>query len=360
MGQKRKSLGPRIVVLGIGGCGGNTLDHLMQAGVSGADLIALNTDAQDLEKIRAHKKIVLGPNVSGGLGAGANPDLGARAMEESLDELMRELEGAHMVFLTAGFGGGTGSGALPVAAQAIAERGILSVAVVTLPFSNEGRRKWEVASEALEKMKPHVDTYITIHNDRLLELAGKKPFTQALREGSMVLYRSVKGILDIISHSGIINVDFRDVDTVLRKGGQAMMGIGTAEGEDRVEKALERALRSPILEHQSIQGARHVLLNVVFGSEDREPLSDEWNYILGRVRSEASINGEEPEIIHGLTRIPELGEKLEITIIASGIAQRPRRGISPLVRKRPRPKPEAPRGPSDNPDLPAYYRRKYN
>ncbi len=313
---------PRIAVVGVGGCGGNTIHHLVEFGVQGADLIALNTDMQDLNKIDAPKKIVLGPNVTGGLGAGMRPELGAKAMEESLDSVLKELEGAHMVFLVAGLGGGTGSGALPVLARALAENpDVLTLAMLVLPWKGEGPYRKKLADKALEEIKTYVDSYIILDNNRLMELAEQKKFSQALKEGSMVVYRSVKGVLDIITHAGLINVDFQDVRTVLQDSGRTLMGIGFAEGQDRAIQAVEKALKSPLLEDISLQGARSILVNILF--DEDEPETQEVDAVMAYIADEVGGDGTDPMIAYGIAQLEGLGQKLQVTLIASGVSETP-------------------------------------
>jgi len=323
--------GPRVVVVGVGGCGGNTIHHLVEFGVQGAELLALNTDMQDLNKIQSPKKIVLGPNVTQGLGAGMRPELGAKAMEESLDSVLRELENAHMVFLVAGLGGGTGSGALPVLVQALSERmpEVLTLAMLVLPFRGEGTYRQRVAEEALEAIRQHVDSYIVLRNDRLMELGEQKKFTQALREGSMVVYRSVKGIVDIITRAGDINVDFQDVRTVLENGGKALMGIGFAEGQDRATQAVEKALKSPLLDDMSIRGARNILVNILY--DEDEPEMREVEAIMEYVMEEVDPDGYDPMMAYGIAQHTGLGNKLQVTLVVSGL---PDDGSPPAHRER--------------------------
>lgn len=355
---------PRVVVVGVGGCGGNTIDHLVEFGVQGAELLALNTDMQDLNKIQAPKKIVLGPNVTHGLGAGMRPELGAKAMEESLDDVLSELEGAHMVFLVAGLGGGTGSGALPVLARALAERhpDILTLAMVVLPWRGEGAYRQRVAEEALHDLKQYVDSYIVLRNDRLTELSDQKKFTQALKDGSMVVFRSVKGIVDIIARAGVINVDFQDVRTVLEDSGRALMGIGYAEGQDRAIQAVEKALKSPILDDLSIQGARNILVNVLY--DEDEPDMREMDSIMEYVLEEVDPDGYEPMIAYGLAQHEGLGNKIQVTLVVSGISE----DVPPPSSRRGRFSRSVPRHPResgdifptwrrDRKDLPPYIRR---
>lgn len=256
-----------IKVLGIGGAGNNAVDRMVQTKIRGVDLIAINTDAQDLKKIRAHKKIRIGRESTKGLGAGMNPELGKKAALESKEELTSALEGADMVFLAAGLGGGTGGGAIvPIAEMARAAK-VLSVAVVTKPFSFEGAWRNRLAERALQELQGKVDTLLVIENDQILELASQDTTVlSAFWSADEILRQAVQGISDLIVVPGIINVDFADVRSIMASSGQAVFGVGKAKGEQRIEQALEAALHSPLL-NMSIQGAQGVLFNVA-GADD--------------------------------------------------------------------------------------------
>jgi len=256
-----------IKVLGIGGAGGNAVDRMIQAKIRGVDLIAINTDAQDLKKIRAHHKIRIGKESTKGLGAGMNPELGRKAALESKEELMAALSGADMVFLAAGLGGGTGGGAIvPIAEMARAQK-ILSIAVVTKPFSFEGSWRNKLAARALEALRGKVDTLLVIENDQILELANQDTTVlSAFWQADEILRQAVQGISDLIVIPGIINVDFADVRSIMSSAGQAVFGVGKAKGEQRIEQALDAALHSPLL-NMSIQGAQGVLFNVAGGDD---------------------------------------------------------------------------------------------
>lgn len=256
-----------IKVVGVGGSGGNAIEHMITHGIRGVEFIAINTDAQDLHHTKANTKIHIGKNVTKGLGAGMDPELGRLAAEENKNDIEKALDGADMVFITCGLGGGTGSGAGPIVAEIAKSMGTLTVAVVTRPFSFEGSQRNQIAKEAIEELQGKVDTLITIQNDRLLSIIEKKT---TLREAfgivDDVLRQAVQGISDLITHPGIINVDFADVKAIMQDAGSALMGIGISSGEDRASKAALSAIQSPLLEI-SIEGARGVLFNVS-GKED--------------------------------------------------------------------------------------------
>lgn len=256
-----------IKVLGVGGAGNNAIDRMVQTKIRGVDLIAINTDAQDLKKVRAHRKIRIGRESTKGLGAGMNPEVGRNAALESKEELLQALSGADMVFLAAGLGGGTGGGAIvPIAEMAKAQK-ILSVAVVTKPFSFEGNWRNRLADRALEALRGKVDTLLVIENDQILELASQDTTVlSAFWQADEILRQAVQGISDLIVVPGIINVDFADVRSIMTSAGQAVFGVGRAKGEQRIEQALETALHSPLL-NMSIQGAHGVLFNVA-GADD--------------------------------------------------------------------------------------------
>ena len=256
-----------IKVIGVGGAGGNAVNRMIAEDVKGVEFIAANTDVQALKNSNAETKIQLGPKLTKGLGAGANPDIGEKAAEESEEQISEALQGANMIFVTAGMGGGTGTGAAPVIAKVAKEMGALTVGVVTRPFSFEGPKRARFAAEGVQKMKEHVDTLIIIANNRLLEIVDKKtPMLQAFQEADNVLRQGVQGITDLITSPGYVNLDFADVTTVMKDKGSALMGIGSANGENRIEEATKKAISSPLLE-VSIDGAEQVLLNITGGPD---------------------------------------------------------------------------------------------
>ncbi len=307
----------RIKVAGIGGGGSNAVSYMMWKEIEGAYTIAANTDKQALEKAVAHAKIQLGAKLTRGLGAGGNPEIGRKAMEESIEEFSHAVEESDMVFLTAGMGGGTGTGGIPIAAHVTRELGALTVAVVTKPFSFEGPRRMAKAQEGIRQLKNHVDTLLVISNDRLLQIADRKmPVTAAFALVNDVLYRAVKSIIDIILRPGLVNVDFADVKSIMMAGGDAIMGTGEAEGDDRAKEAAKKAISSPLLDGASIQGARGILVNVVGGEDLSLHEVQEATQI---IYDEAAKGGYDPEVIMGMVIEPEMSGKIQVNLIATGI-----------------------------------------
>ncbi len=307
----------RIKVAGIGGGGSNTITYMVLKELRGAFTIAANTDKQALDRAKADKKIQLGEKLTKGLGAGGDPEIGRKAMEESAQEFKEALTESDMVFLTAGMGGGTGTGGIPVAAQLAREVGALTVAVVTKPFSFEGLRRMRRAEEGIQQLKGRVDTLIVIANDRLLQTVDKNTsILDAFALVNDVLYKAVKGIIDIILKPGLVNVDFADVRNVMTAGGDAIMGSGIAKGENRAREAAKNAVHSPLLDGATIQGARGLLINVVGGENFT---LHELNEAVSVIYEEASKGGTDPEVIMGAVIDPSLGEYLQVTVIATGI-----------------------------------------
>ena len=253
-----------IKVIGVGGAGGNTIDRISEIGVFGAETIAVNTDAQDLLSTFAEKKVLLGKELTSGLGAGSDPQVGEDAAKESEQEIKELIKGAHMVFITAGMGGGTGTGAAPIVAELSKKMGILTVAIVTLPFTMEGQKRFENAMRGIEKLQNHVDTLIVIPNDKLTELAPDLPLHTAFKVSDEILTNAVKGIAELITKPGLINLDFADVRTVMTSGGIAMIGVGESDTENRAREAVEKAISNPLLD-VDITGATGALINVVGG-----------------------------------------------------------------------------------------------
>lgn len=303
----------RIKVIGVGGAGGNTINSMIDSLCQGIEFIAANTDAQALQFSKAQHKIQLGMKSTKGLGAGANPELGKRAAEEDLSNIMEITEDADIVFLTAGMGGGTGSGALPVIARALREKNILSIAVVTKPFDFEGKRRALIAQQAIEALKKEVDTLLVIPNQKLLQIVDQSvSMIDAFALINTILNQSVKGIADIISKPGHINVDFADVRTIMKDMGLAIMGTGRASGKDRALQAALSAISSPLLENMNIQGAKGVLLNISGGT----------SLGLHEISAAASVIYEqadpEANIILGSVIDPQLEDEVTVTIIATG------------------------------------------
>ncbi|MCX7823786.1 MAG: cell division protein FtsZ [Syntrophobacterales bacterium] len=303
-----------IKVLGVGGAGNNAVNNMILSGLKGVEFIAANTDAQVLKRCLSPIKIQLGTQLTRGLGAGGNPEVGAKAAEEDIEKIKQILSGSDMVFITAGLGGGTGTGAAPVIAKACQELGILTVAIVTKPFSFEGRIRLKNAQEGLARLQDVVDTLITIPNDRLVTLADKRAsFLEMFKKADDILYYAVKGISDLIVTPGYINVDFNDVKTVMSERGMALMGTGVGRGENRAVEAAQQAISSPLLEDISIKGARAVLVNITASPDMAMHEFEEASSIIhSEVDPEANIN-------IGMAFDPEIGDELRITVIATGI-----------------------------------------
>ena len=308
----------KIKVIGVGGAGGNAINNMIMSKLQGVKFITANTDAQSLEISNAPVKIQLGEQLTEGLGAGANPEIGREAAIESKDAIINALEGSHMVFITAGFGGGTGTGAAPVIAEICKDIGALTVAVVTKPFSFEGKKRAKQAEEGMEALKQVVDTAITIPNDRLRGVASKNAtMLEMFRKADEVLLHSVKGITDLIMMPGLVNLDFADVKTTMSKAGMAIMGIGVASGDNRATMAAERAISHPLLEDISISGARGVLMNITSTSDlTMEEMTEASDRIYNEV-------GEDADIIWGAVVEDSLGDEMRVTVIATGIGSEP-------------------------------------
>jgi len=306
----------KIKVIGVGGAGGNAVNNMIDAKLRGVKFIVANTDAQALEQSKAEVKIQLGAALTEGLGAGADPSVGREAALESMEEIRDSLSDSHMVFITAGFGGGTGTGAAPIIAEICKDLGILTVAVASKPFSFEGKKRERAALEGLNKLHGITDTVITIPNDRLRGIAPKGArMVDMFIKADEILHHSVKGITDLIMMPGHVNLDFADVKTTMQKAGKALMGIGIASGENRAVEAAEKAISHPLLEDISISGAKGVLMNITSSSD---LTLDEMTEASDRIYQEV---GDDAEIIWGQTFDEELGEEMRITVIATGIGQ---------------------------------------
>ena len=302
----------KIKVIGVGGGGNNAVNRMVECGVRGIDFIAMNTDRQALYSSKAEVKLQIGEKITRGLGAGANPDIGGKAAEENRNEITEALKGADMIFITAGMGGGTGTGAAPVVAEIAKEMGILTVGVVTKPFTFEGAKRLIHAEKGIEELKTKVDTLVTIPNDRLLQVADKKTtMVEAFVMADEVLKQGIQGISDLIAVPNLINLDFADVKTIMSDKGIAHMGIGTAEGDDRATEAAKLAIRSPLLE-TSIEGAKSVLLNIT-GGDDLGIF--EVNEAADLIRSAVD---KDANIIFGAGIDETLGDAIKITVIATG------------------------------------------
>ncbi len=317
----------KIKIVGVGGGGSNAVNSMIASSLQGVEFVAINTDAQALESSLAHQRIQIGNALTKGLGAGANPEVGRQAAEDDKDLIEEAIKGSDMVFITAGMGGGTGTGACPVVAQAAREQGILATAVVTRPFLFEGNKRARNAEQGIKELQKEVDAIIIIHNNRLLDITEKHtPWLQALNIANDVLRQAVKGISDLILVPGLINQDFADIKTILSDSGKALMGIGNAEGEDRAITAAKMAIKSPLLEETSIDGAKGVLINITGGSS----LSfHEVNEAASLIKDAAD---DDAEIIFGSVIDPDLDDRMVITVIATGFEEK-KRAVMPSYEK---------------------------
>ncbi|MFN3273133.1 MAG: cell division protein FtsZ [Paracoccus sp. (in: a-proteobacteria)] len=314
MMNDEEELKPRITVFGVGGAGGNAVNNMIQKQLEGVEFVVANTDAQALQQSRSTSRIQMGPKVTEGLGAGAKPSIGAKAAEETIEDIVDHLMGAHMCFITAGMGGGTGTGAAPIIAQAAREMGILTVGVVTKPFQFEGSKRMRQAEEGVEALQKVVDTLIIIPNQNLFRLANEKTtFTEAFAMADDVLYQGVKGVTDLMVRPGLINLDFADVRAVMDEMGKAMMGTGEATGENRAQEAAERAIANPLLDEISLNGARGVLINITGGYDmTLFELDEAANVIRDKVDQDANI-------IVGSTLDPDMEGAIRVSVVATGI-----------------------------------------
>ncbi len=305
----------KIKVVGIGGGGGNTINYMIEEGIDGVEFIAINTDAQDLKNNKARKKVQIGEKLTGGRGAGGQPEIGEQAAKESTDKIKEELQGAQMIFLTAGMGGGTGTGASPIVAQIAKELDILTVAVVTLPFPWENRDS--IAEEGVKKLKDIVNSIIIIPNERLSKISkGQLTIINAFKTVNEVLYNAVKGISDLIVAPGYINVDFADVKSVMKEGGVAVIGTGYGEGDNKIIDAIEEAINNPIVESSGINGAKGVLINFVVGEDVKiDDLHNGATYVSSKISKDAFVK-------FGLFFDESLNEAVKVTIIATGFSER--------------------------------------
>jgi cell division protein FtsZ len=306
---------PRITVIGVGGGGSNAVNNMIAAKLEGVEFIVANTDAQSLMASRADRKIQLGPHLTQGLGAGGRPEVGRGAAEEAVEEIASHLAGSHMVFITAGMGGGTGTGAAPVVARIARERGILTVGVVTKPFEFEGLKRRRAAEAGIEELQSVVDTLIVIPNQNLFRIANDRTtFAEAFKMADNVLYMGVRGITDLIVNPGVVNLDFADIRSVMAEMGKAMMGTGEAEGEDRATRAAESAISNPLLEEASMKGAKAVLINITGGTDMTLFEVDE---AANRIRKE--VGDEEANIIFGSSISEEMDGRIRVSVVATGM-----------------------------------------
>ncbi|MCH9644323.1 MAG: cell division protein FtsZ [Gammaproteobacteria bacterium] len=303
-----------IKVLGIGGGGGNAIEHMMAENIEGVEFVVANTDAQALSRSSARTVVQLGEEITKGLGAGANPEVGRQAAEENRERIREMLDGCDMVFLTAGMGGGTGTGAAPIVAEIAKELGVLTVAVVTKPFAFEGRKRMEVADRGIEELGKYVDSLITIPNNKLLNVLGKNiTLLNAFKAANNVLLGAVQGIADLITRPGLINVDFADVRTVMSEMGMAMMGTGVSSGENRAREAAEAAIASPLLEDINFSGARGVLVNITAGMDMSIGEFEE----VGEAVKE--FTSENATVVVGTVIDPDMSEELRVTVVVTGL-----------------------------------------
>jgi len=311
-----KSQSAIIKVIGIGGGGGNAVEHMVCQSIEGVDFVCANTDAQALDKASSRTVIQIGTHITKGLGAGANPEIGRQAAMEDRDRIEEALSGADMVFITAGMGGGTGTGGAPIVAQVAKEMGILTVAVVTKPFPFEGKKRMDVADQGIAELKKYVDSLITIPNEKLLTVLGKQiTLLDAFKAANNVLLGAVQGIAELITRPGLINVDFADVRTVMSEMGMAMMGTGVAKGEGRAREAAERAVASPLLEDVDLSGARGILVNVTAGLD---MAIGEFEEVGNTIKAFASENAT---VVVGTVIDPEMSDELRVTVVATGLGQ---------------------------------------
>jgi cell division protein FtsZ len=305
---------PRITVMGVGGGGTNAVDNMIAFNLQGVDFVIANTDAQQLMHSKADRRIQLGPHLTQGLGAGAKPEIGRAAAEEAADELDRHLEGVHMLFITAGMGGGTGTGAAPVIARMARERNVLTVGVVTKPFNFEGVRRARAAEAGIEQLQQYVDTLIIIPNQNLFRLANERTgWREAFKMADHVLYMGVRGVTDLIVSPGLVNLDFADIRTVMAEMGKAMMGTGEADGENRATRAAEAAINNPLLEDTSMSGAKGLLINIT-GGEDMTLF--EVDQAMNRIREEVD---EEANILFGSSIDENANGRMRVSVVATGI-----------------------------------------
>lgn len=316
-----------IKVIGVGGGGGNAVSHMLSSEIDGVDFVCANTDAQALRGMEARSVVQLGSQITKGLGAGANPNVGREAALEDRAQIENILQGADMVFITAGMGGGTGTGAAPIVAEVAREMGILTVAVVTKPFPFEGRKRMAIAEQGLKELAEHVDSLITIPNEKLLPVLGKNcSLLTAFSTANDVLLGAVQGIADLIIRPGMINVDFADVRTVMSEMGMAMMGTGISRGEDRAREAAEAAVRSPLLEDVDLRGAKGILVNITAGLDMN---LGEFSEVGNTIEEFASDNAT---VVIGTVIDPEMSDELKVTVVATGLGQGYAQQIEPTVK----------------------------
>ncbi|MCK9263508.1 MAG: cell division protein FtsZ [Desulfomonilia bacterium] len=316
--EKVENTGAKIKVIGVGGCGCNAINNMIAASLKGVDFLACNTDIQTLKSSLSPSRVQIGTKLTRGLGAGGDPEMGKSAAQESEQEIRNSLEGADMVFITAGMGGGTGTGASPIVARIARDMGALTVGVVTKPFPFEGKRKMKQAETGEKELSEHVDALIVIPNNRLLSMAGKNvPMLQAFRMADDILTNAVRGISDLINNTGLVNVDFNDVRAVMVEKGKALMGIGYGSGESRAQESAQAAISSPLLEDMDIQGAKGLLINITSG---QDITMDEIHEASTLIQSAAH---EDANIIWGVVIDEGMHEQMAITVVATGFSSKP-------------------------------------
>jgi cell division protein FtsZ len=336
----------KIRVIGLGGAGNNAVNRMIESGLDGVEFIAGNTDAQVLAKSHAEYRIQMGDRITRGLGAGADPEIGEKAAEEDRETIKEHIADADLVFITAGMGGGTGTGSAPVVAEIARELGILTIGIVTRPFRFEGPKRARVADECIKKLSERVDGMIIVNNEKLIQTVDKKaPIKDAFLTADRVLYYGVKGISDVINSSGLINVDFADVKNMLTNAGSVLMGIGAGYGDKLIDDAVGSAIHSPLLE-RSVEGARKILINIT-GHEDKVTLSDAYE-IVNRITESTGLDQNTVEVMFGVAFDETAGDEIRVTVVASGFNDTP--GLGNFVR------PGSPfqnAGPMQNPGIPA-------
>ena len=316
--EKVENTGAKIKVIGVGGCGCNAVNNMISANLKGVDFLACNTDIQTLKSSLSPNRVQIGSKLTRGLGAGGDPEMGKSAAQESEQEIRRSLEGADMVVITAGMGGGTGTGASPIVARIARDMGALTVGVVTKPFPFEGKRKMKQAESGEKELSEHVDALIVIPNNRLLSMAGKNvPMLQAFKMADDILTNAVRGISDLINNTGLVNVDFNDVRAVMVEKGKALMGIGYGSGENRAQESAQAAISSPLLEDMDIQGAKGLLINITSG---QDITMDEIHEASTLIQSAAH---EDANIIWGVVIDESMCEQMAITVVATGFSSKP-------------------------------------
>jgi cell division protein FtsZ len=320
--------GAVIKVVGVGGGGGNAVTHMVTSGIEGVDFICVNTDAQALKHSKVKASLQIGSNITKGLGAGADPEVGRQAAMEDRDRIVELIDGSDMIFITAGMGGGTGTGAAPIVAQVAKELGILTVAVVTKPFEMEGNKRLVIADQGISELGKYVDSLITIPNQKLLTvLGGDTTLLDAFKSANQVLQGAVQGIAELITRPGLINVDFADVRTVMAETGMAMMGSGAATGENRARAAAEAAISSPLLEDVNLSGAHGLLINVTAGMDLR---TSEFHVVGDTIKQYAS---EDATVVVGYVIDPEMTDQIRVTVVATGIGRPAARLVTPQPTK---------------------------